>query len=156
MMVHHEVPVAAEIDTLGPQPVPGATMIIHIPGVMRGKQRPRFGGGRAYTPAQTVNAEAHIRACALAQVGQPCLVGALAVAMEVAVAIPVSWPKRRRAQAMAGMIHPTGKPDLDNCAKIIADALNEIVWRDDAQIVVMVASKHYAEVPGTVLKVRAA
>jgi Holliday junction resolvase RusA-like endonuclease len=149
----------AELDMLGKVPPvsSGSTLIIHIPGVMRGKQRPRFSRqtGRAYTPEQTVNLEAHIKQCALAQVGQPRLVGALAVAMEIAVPVPASWPKRKRAEALSGMIRPTGKPDLDNCAKSL-DALNEIVWRDDAQIVAMVVTKHYADAAGTVLRVRAA
>jgi len=32
--------------------------------------------------------------------------------------------------------------DLDNLAKIPLDALNELAWEDDSQIVSLIASKH--------------
>jgi Holliday junction resolvase RusA-like endonuclease len=150
--------VGAELDILGSLPVAGGTLVIRVPGKVTGKQRPRFSrkNGRAYTPEQTTNMEAHVKQCAIQDVGQPCMVGALAVAIEVGVPIPVSWPKRKQTQAASGMLRPTAKPDLDNIIKLVCDALNEIVWRDDAQIVAQVATKHYALVPETVIRVRAA
>jgi crossover junction endodeoxyribonuclease RusA len=45
--------------------------------------------------------------------------------------------------------HPTVKPDLDKLQRALLDALTSIVYRDDAQVVEIRASKHYvnAEVP---------
>ena len=37
--------------------------------------------------------------------------------------------------------------DIDNCIKIIADALNGLAYVDDTQIVAVVAEKFYAEIP---------
>lgn len=58
--------------------------------------------------------------------------------------IPKSWPKLKRLDAIAGRVRPTGKPDVDNLCKIVADALNREVWTDDAQVVKLVAEKRYS------------
>jgi Holliday junction resolvase RusA-like endonuclease len=50
---------------------------------------------------------------------------------------------------------PIGKPDLDNMLKALKDACNGIVWRDDAQIVDVKASKEYADTrPHLTIEVR--
>lgn len=132
-------------------------LTVVIPGVMRGKGRPRFtsagGFARAYTDAQTANAEAWVRACAIEQVGQHVLDGPVSLTMDIAIAPPASWPKKRRAAALAGATFPTGKPDLDNSIKLVADALNGILWHDDKQIVRVTARKFYAAQPCTTLRV---
>ena len=45
--------------------------------------------------------------------------------------------------------YPVGTPDLDNLAKLFCDAMNKILWRDDAQIVELVISKFWALEAGT-------
>lgn len=40
---------------------------------------------------------------------------------------------------------PHSKPDLDNCIKLVCDSLNGIVWKDDAQVVLIAASKAWAQ-----------
>ena len=42
-------------------------------------------------------------------------------------------------------ISPTKKPDIDNIAKIILDALNKIAFKDDNQITKIEIEKKYAE-----------
>jgi Holliday junction resolvase RusA-like endonuclease len=37
------------------------------------------------------------------------------------------------------------KPDLDNIAKAVCDALNKIAYEDDSQITFMMLSKEYSE-----------
>lgn len=128
-----------------------------IPGPMRGKQRPRSTRqGRIYTPAETVNAEAWVRQCAVAACGQPVLPGPVELHMYVRIPVPASWSKKKRAAALAWELFPTGKPDLDNVAKLLADALNGILWRDDSQIVRMVLSKRYGVEAETSVQVREA
>lgn len=130
---------------------------ITIPGEMRGKGRPRFssrgGFARAYTDARTVSAENWVKACAVEQAGAQPICGPVSLGICIAVEVPASWPKKKRLDALAGAVFPTSKPDLDNCAKLIADALNGIVWKDDKQIVRMEIRKHYAETAQTVLTV---
>ena len=131
--------------------------VITIPGVMRGKQRARVAiRGRfasAYTPKETVNAEAWVKRCAVDQIGSPCLDIPLDIAIQITVQIAESWSNKKRAAALAGEIKPTGKPDLDNCAKLLCDALNGVIWKDDSQIVAMTLIKRYGERPQTVLKI---
>lgn len=121
-----------------------------VAGAPVGKGRPRFSrlSGRAFTPAKTANTEAFVKSEALRQVGQPVLVGPLALQVEAIATVPDSWSKRKRGDALAGTVRPTGKPDLDNLAKLYADALNGILWKDDSQLVEMQLSKRYGETPG--------
>ena len=48
-----------------------------------------------------------------------------------------------KTKPMPRVLHD-GKPDFDNLAKAIADALNGIAWKDDAQIARCVVEKYYA------------
>ena len=48
--------------------------------------------------------------------------------------VPASWPKSKREAAFAGRLPHIKPPDGDNVLKNI-DALNEVVWVDDKQIV---------------------
>jgi Holliday junction resolvase RusA-like endonuclease len=134
-----------------------STLTITVPGKPMGKQRPRASkrGGfvRLYTPEQTVNAETFTKLCAMDQVGQPMLEGPLVVAMHAVFDIPVSFSKKKKADALSGALRPTGKPDLDNLAKLYSDALNKIVWGDDAQIVSMALSKSYGIEPGVTITI---
>lgn len=51
--------------------------------------------------------------------------------------------------------HPTGRPDLDNCCKLVTDALTGVAWADDDQIVTLKARKSYTEdAPRTEIRVR--
>ena len=48
---------------------------------------------------------------------------------------PQSLSKKERNEIDNGKIVPkTTKPDIDNLTKAILDALNGIVWKDDAQV----------------------
>jgi Holliday junction resolvase RusA-like endonuclease len=60
--------------------------------------------------------------------------------------VPQSWSAKKRAAALAGAIRPAKRPDLDNIAKML-DALNEVVWRDDAQVVSGLIEKLYSDRP---------
>ena len=59
--------------------------------------------------------------------------------------IPVSTSKKKTELMRTGEIRHAKKPDLDNLLKQICDAMNGIVWKDDSQVVRIVASKHYGE-----------
>jgi Holliday junction resolvase RusA-like endonuclease len=130
---------------------------VTIPGPPVAKGRPRMTRtGRAYTPAKTRAAEGYMRHAIAAQAGQPMLQGALDVSVIAMLPIPASWSKRKRADAAAGIVRPTGKPDGDNLAKSICDAANGLLWADDGQIVHLTVSKVYSDKPGTVLTVQVA
>lgn len=46
-------------------------------------------------------------------------------------------------------MRPGGKPDKDNLVKAVQDAINKVVWRDDALIVDSVERKIYSTFPRT-------
>ena len=48
-------------------------------------------------------------------------------------------------EMLENKVRPTKKPDCDNIAKIVLDALNGIAYYDDSQVVSLVVRKHYAE-----------
>ena len=129
-------------------------IVVTIPGAPVAKGRPRMTKqGRAYTPAKTHTTKGYMRHAIAAQAGQPLLQGALDVSVIAMLPIPASWSKRKRADAAAGILRPTGKPDGDNLAKSVCDAANGILWADDGQIVCLTVSKTYSEKPGTTIMV---
>lgn len=65
---------------------------------------------------------------------------------------PKSWSKNKKAAAL-GTPHAS-KPDLDNLVKFILDALNGIVWKDDAVIAEIHAKKVYSSSPKTSIIIR--
>lgn len=46
-----------------------------------------------------------------------------------------------------GELLPAKKPDIDNIAKAVLDALNSVAYRDDTQIVELQIRKQYSEKP---------
>ena len=111
-----------------------------VPGRPVAKQRARnvrtkSGLSLTYTPEATASYENYIRMVALEHKPETLLDGALALALTVYVA----KPKTGRRQ------YTTTRPDLDNYIKTVEDALNGIIWTDDARIVDIVANKRYGE-----------
>ena len=70
--------------------------------------------------------------------------------------IPKSVSKKKRELMLAGEIRPTKKPDWDNIGKIISDSLNQIGYRDDAEIVDGMVRKFYSDEPRVVVVVQEA
>ena len=70
--------------------------------------------------------------------------------MHAYYAVPKSFSRKKHEMAvnesMINRVVPTKKPDLDNIIKCI-DGLNGIAWKDDSQVVNIVATKEYAEMP---------
>lgn len=117
------------------------------------KGRPRFGKHGAYTPAKTRKAEETIKAF----ISPFDSFGSVPVCVDVMVLMPIpkSWPKKKQEAALAGDIEHTGKPDLDNLAKLVLDAANGILWDDDSQIIKLHLSKMYSGKPGYILIIEA-
>lgn len=124
-------------------------IVIELAGEPKGKGRPRFARvtGRAFTPAATRSYESALRYAAQMAMGdRPPIDDALAVSIDARFPVPVSWSKKKRDEALLGLVKPTVKPDIDNLLKVI-DALNEVVWRDDKQVVYAAVRKSYSDRP---------
>jgi Holliday junction resolvase RusA-like endonuclease len=121
-----------------------------IPGKPVGKGRPRFGRGFAYTPKKTVDQEKLVKGLAKQAMkdGDHSLIGtSVAVHLIARWPIPESWPKWKRQLARDQDLFP-GKPDLDNVCKLVLDAMNGTVYKDDDQVILLSIIKAYAEEPG--------
>ena len=66
--------------------------------------------------------------------------------------MPASWSKRRRSE-MDGQPH-TQKPDIDNLAKAIMDALNGVAWVDDGQVFTVGSIKGWGPAGAVLVEIR--
>jgi Holliday junction resolvase RusA-like endonuclease len=117
------------------------------------KGRPRFsvsgGFARTFTPKKTRIAEDNFRAQAIQYRPPAPIETALSVDIKVYRSIPMSWSIKKRMAAISGELRPISRPDIDNYVKLVLDALNGIFWRDDTQIVQLIAEKYYSPDPQT-------
>lgn len=128
---------------------------IELPGIPQGKGRPRFvrATGHAFTPARTRSYESMLQGAAIEVMnGTAPIDGPVHVTVEAHFPVPASWSKSKRSAALLNITRPTKKPDADNLMKVL-DSLNEVVWKDDAQIVEGTVVKLYSERPRLVVKV---
>lgn len=106
-------------------------------GKPQGKARPRFTRqGRAYTPKNTVDYEEQIKQAYIAAGGT-----LISDTAPILICITACF-KRAKSNKMDS---PTLKPDADNIAKAVCDALNGIAYKDDKQITRLKVDKVWAE-----------
>jgi Holliday junction resolvase RusA-like endonuclease len=124
---------------------------IVIPGECQAQERVRFvNRGKyvhTYDPPKSAKYKQYVAQVALMEKLNEPLEGALIVEIYVYRSIPKSFSNKKRELAIEGKIRPTSKPDTDNYVKSILDGLNGIIWKDDAQIVRLVAEKYYSDNP---------
>lgn len=111
--------------------------------VPQARPRGRWGSGVHYDPPKCRDYKRYVALVARANHPGPPLEGPLEVSLTIARSIPASWPKKRRAEALSGVLSPTSRPDIDNLAKGVLDGLSGILWKDDALVVRLVASKRF-------------
>lgn len=130
-----------------------------VEGEVVGKSRPRFtnrnGYVTAYTPKKTLDYEKKVREAYLNEY-QP-LRWVDKEPLEMIVNAYFEIPKSASKKAKENMLlneYPTKKPDLDNCAKSVADALNGMAYEDDSQIVSLICHKFWSEEPKLEITIR--
>lgn len=95
-----------------------------IPGLPRGKERPRFGKGRVYTPAKTKVYESAIAWAAKVAMGRrEILTGPVQLTVRCSFTGKHGWH--------------TSKPDASNILKCVEDGMIGIIYKDDAQVSVI-------------------
>jgi Holliday junction resolvase RusA-like endonuclease len=131
----------------------------HVPGIPVAKGRGRIStrGGviRSFTPPKTVAFESRVALAAeKAMDGAEPLQGPLSLTLFVELPIAQSWSLKKKKAALSGEHSPCGRPDLDNYVKAVSDGGNGVLWGDDSQIVMLLATKRYAEIPGVHVEVQ--
>jgi Holliday junction resolvase RusA-like endonuclease len=103
------------------------------------KPRPRVvtqeGRTHAYTPKHAKEWEETVQWFAAQHRPATPLDGPLAVALIFYLPRPKTVKRPR----------PSVRPDIDNYAKAVMDALNGVMWKDDGQIVKLHCEKRYGE-----------
>ena len=126
--------------------------------VAKGRGRAvRLPNGRImmHTPTKTRRWEEDARMVARQSMGQrKPYTGPVEVHVTASFVIPTAWPKWKLEAAENGLICHTTKPDGDNILKAAKDALNGVVWIDDAQVVMATVVKQYADRPSVKIVVR--
>lgn len=125
-------------------------IIINESPVPKGRQR-KGKYGNMYTPEETRSYEETVGKEALKHKPKELLTGALAVSFYFYRSIPKNFSKKKKELALCGRLRPKIKPDLTNYTKAAEDALNGIIWKDDAQIVDGHLHKYYSATPGTTI-----
>lgn len=117
---------------------------IILPVIPIGKERARVTSRGTYTPDRTRHATDEIK-WLLALGKAPRFEGAIDLNVTFTILKPKSSAKRAA---------PTVKPDIDNMVKLFCDAANGILWKDDAQVVRLMAKKVYGGSPSIEITVR--
>ena len=110
----------------------------------RGKGRPRFTmKGHAFTDALTVEYEGRVKNAWKSENFYCIEEQPTTIIINAFFRVPVSLSKKKRESLFgAAYMH---KPDCDNIAKIILDALNGIAYQDDRQINCLLIHKKYVD-----------
>lgn len=114
-----------------------------VVGQPQGKGRPRAVArmmgdkpvATLYTPGDTADYERQIRDCFTATYGKmKPWTGPVMLKFTAFFPIPKAFNRKLHQAAAAGEVYFCGKPDKDNIEKAISDALNGVIWTDDAQV----------------------
>jgi Holliday junction resolvase RusA-like endonuclease len=135
------------------------SFVLRIEGQPQGKDRPRhnpFIQKRPYTTKKTVVGEREVRA-AWEEQGMPRFPDEVGIILEVVniQSRPKSHFNSKGELNKTGQSYPlphNKKPDFDNAAKLIGDALNSRAWRDDVRICKFLYEREWGEWPATVIR----
>lgn len=131
------------------------TICFTVPGKPQGKARartfykPKTQGMSSVTPEKTVLYENFISTCYLQIAGEERFADTayIRIRIQAFYGIPKSSSKVKREAMLKGELLPAKKPDIDNIAKAVLDALNSVAYRDDTQVVELQLRKQYSEKP---------
>ncbi len=117
-----------------------------VPGKITGKGRPRVNTTTAiaYTPAKTKEYEELVKQYFIIKYRRiNPLEGRIKINITAYFSVPKNTSKKQEENMLNNAISPTKKPDIDNIAKIILDALNKLAFKDDNQITKLEIEKKY-------------
>lgn len=113
-----------------------------------GKQRPRVNmyTGSVYTPNKTKDYEDYIKQSFFIKYPKYEMITNRVIVKIIAyLKIPKNTGKSKIEKMINGESSPMKKPDIDNIAKIVLDAINDYVIKDDIQVSKIFVEKKYGE-----------
>ena len=116
-----------------------------IEGEPVGKGRPRYGKYKTYTPAKTKSVENNIAYFYKVNIGH-YFEGYVRLKLDLYYSIAKSDSKKKKIMKLNNELRPNKKPDIDNVIKLVADALNEVAYKDDTQIIELECRKFYSDI----------
>lgn len=114
-----------------------------VHGKPQGKGRPRVTSHGTYTPEKTKQYEELVRWCWRADSGKSICGVPLSVHITAYFMPPKSVSKKKHDELIGTPY--THKPDADNIAKAILDALNGVAFVDDSAVTELIVTKLYGE-----------
>ena len=128
-----------------------------VVGKVVGKERPRvnLNSGIVYTPNKTKEYEFYIQqSFKIKYPKHEQINGRVSVDIIAFLQIPKSTSKKMKEEMLNGNISPTKKPDLDNIAKSVLDAMNKFIIIDDNQVSKISIEKKYAEEEKLLIRIK--
>lgn len=119
-----------------------------VEGNIVGKQRPRVNmyTGNVYTPNRTKDYEEWIKQSFFLKYPRfEILENRVSIEIIAYLKIPKNTSKVKTNEMLENKISPLKKPDIDNIGKIVLDALNKYVIKDDIQVSKINIEKIYSE-----------
>jgi len=112
-----------------------------------GKQRPRVNmyTGNIYTPNKTKDYEEWIRQSFFVKYPKfDLLTNRVKIDIIAYLKVPKSTSKKASEEMISNVVSPLKKPDIDNITKVVLDAINNYVIKDDIQVSKICVEKRYA------------
>ena len=125
-------------------------------GEIVGKERPRvnMATGRVYTPNKTKDYEEWIKQSFFIKYPKfDIITNRVKIEIIAYLKIPKSTSKKMAEKMLDDEISPLKKPDIDNIAKVVLDAINNYVIKDDIQVSKMSVEKKYSENEKLIIKI---
>lgn len=129
-------------------------------GEPQGKARPKFARQgnfvTTYTPKKTVDYERQIKTAYITSTKGYQFSNDKYLCLEIAAyfGIPKSYSKSKVLCCLENKMLPNKKPDIDNIVKVVADALNGVAYKDDKNIVSVIAHKRYSDCPKIIVRIK--
>lgn len=115
------------------------------------QKKTRFGKGRAWNPSKLK--EQQIQWQIRAHAPKEPLRGPVTILITFLMPIPKATSAPKRRHMINNTLCHVVRPDVDNLSYLVVNAMKEIIYADDSQIVDLHVIKRYGEEPKTIVQV---
>lgn len=105
-----------------------------------------------FDPDKSKDYKTYVKLAASQYAPKTLLGGGLGLMVDIYRPIPKNFSKKKTEEAENGIIRPITKPDADNYVKGVKDALKNVIWKDDSQVVELHVNKWYSTKPRVEVK----